>query len=245
MTADTTGDFSRAQETFVAREFSLTFTFHENARLPVCPAVASQPIALKLTQKRFRYYTERLITAKDHAAIQISVVDVDENGVAQGTSTSFAISGPVRAMGESDDSLNRLATKAGRESLWLFVRSFRNSNYCRYFPLGFLVDFVLGFFDFSAQNLLVVSKVDIGSCPPHYTHAIEPLFFLHLELCESGGLRAEVAELRVTGSSRTINPRSPRSSCAQPPAYNTDRLQRWEEGTPQHLSQIASSPRSP
>jgi len=62
-----------------------------------------------------------LITAKDHAAIQISVADVDENGVAQGTSTSFAISGPVRAMGESDDSLNRLATKAGRESLCFSV----------------------------------------------------------------------------------------------------------------------------
>ena len=147
---------------------------------------------------RFRYYTDRLITAKDHAAIQISVADVDENGVAQGTSTSFAISGPVRAMGESDDSLNRLATKAGRESLRLLVRSVRNSDYCRYFPLGFLVNFVLGFFDFSAQKRLVVSEVDIGSCPPRCTHAIEALFFLHLEFCEPGGLRAEVAELRVT-----------------------------------------------
>ncbi|KAF9792135.1 ribosomal protein S21e [Thelephora terrestris] len=57
--------------------------------------------------------TNRLITAKDHAAIQISVADVDANGVAQNTSTSFAISGPVRAMGESDDSINRLATQAG------------------------------------------------------------------------------------------------------------------------------------
>lgn len=59
-----------------------------------------------------------MITAKDHAAIQISVADVDANGVVvQGTSTSFAISGQVRAMGESDDSINRLATQAGRESL--------------------------------------------------------------------------------------------------------------------------------
>jgi len=64
--------------------------------------------------------TNRLITAKDHAAIQISVADVDANGVAQSTSTSFAISGPVRAMGESDDSLNRLATKAGLlRNVWL------------------------------------------------------------------------------------------------------------------------------
>ena len=87
---------------------------------PASPLPRSSPRSFS---SRFRYYTDRLITAKDHAAIQISVADVDENGVAQGTSTSFAISGPVRAMGESDDSLNRLATKTGRESLRLLVRS--------------------------------------------------------------------------------------------------------------------------
>jgi len=67
--------------------------------------------------------TNRLITAKDHAAIQISVADVDANGVAQSTSTSFAISGQVRAMGESDDSLNRLATKAGLlRNVWSYQK---------------------------------------------------------------------------------------------------------------------------
>jgi Ribosomal protein S21e len=60
-------------------------------------------------------FIDRLITAKDHASVQISIADVDVNGVALPTSTSFAISGPVRANGESDDSINRLATKAGRE----------------------------------------------------------------------------------------------------------------------------------
>ena len=93
---------------------------HENARPPVCPRGTANP-SLRSSRSnfspRFRCCTDRLITAKDHAAIQISVADVDANGVAQGTSTSFAISGPVRAMGESDDSLNRLATKAGCESL--------------------------------------------------------------------------------------------------------------------------------
>jgi len=146
-----------------------------------------------------------LITAKDHAAIQISVADVDANGVAQSTSTSFAISGQVRAMGESDDSLNRLATQAGRESLRLLVRSFRSSNGCRYFSLDFLVDFVSEFFEFSAQGHLVVSKVDISSCPPRCTHAIEALFLLH-EPCESDGLKAEAVEPRVAGSPGTINP---------------------------------------
>jgi hypothetical protein len=54
-----------------------------------------------------------LITSKDHASVQISIADVDANGKALGTSTMFALCGQVRAMGESDDSLNRLATKAG------------------------------------------------------------------------------------------------------------------------------------
>lgn len=58
---------------------------------------------------------DRLITAKDHASVQISIADVDANGVAQSTSTTFAISGPVRSNGESDDSINRLATQAGCE----------------------------------------------------------------------------------------------------------------------------------
>ena len=58
---------------------------------------------------------DRLITSKDHAAVQIAIADVDADGRALPTTTQFALCGQVRAMGESDDSLNRLATKAGRE----------------------------------------------------------------------------------------------------------------------------------
>lgn len=58
---------------------------------------------------------DRLITSKDHASVQIAIADVDENGRALNTTTTFALSGAVRSQGESDDSLNRLATKAGRE----------------------------------------------------------------------------------------------------------------------------------
>lgn len=46
--------------------------------------------------------------------MQISIADVDANGRALSTSTTFALCGQVRSQGESDDSLNRLATKAGR-----------------------------------------------------------------------------------------------------------------------------------
>ena len=71
--------------------------------------------------------TDRLITSKDHASVQISVADVDADGRALSTSTTFALSGDVRAMGESDDSLNRLATKAGRKShILLSYRSIRS-----------------------------------------------------------------------------------------------------------------------
>jgi len=56
-----------------------------------------------------------LIIAKDHASVQISIADVDAEGKMLPTSTSFALSGQVRADGEGDDSINRLATKAGRK----------------------------------------------------------------------------------------------------------------------------------
>ncbi|BFZ64763.1 40S ribosomal protein S21 [Saitoella coloradoensis] len=58
--------------------------------------------------------TNRLITAKDHASVQINVADVDESGRAiHGSNTTYALCGFVRGKGESDDSLNRLATRDG------------------------------------------------------------------------------------------------------------------------------------
>ena len=77
--------------------------------------MGGRPWKLKL------HFIDRLITSKDHASVQISIADVDADGRALSTSTTFALCGQVRAMGESDDSLNRLATKAGRESEYCFV----------------------------------------------------------------------------------------------------------------------------
>ena len=57
--------------------------------------------------------TGRLITAKDHASVQINVGDVDANGKLTGGYTAYALSGFVRSVGEADDSLNRLLTKDG------------------------------------------------------------------------------------------------------------------------------------
>jgi Ribosomal protein S21e len=57
--------------------------------------------------------TGALITPTDHASVQISIAEVDDNGNVTGTSTTFAICGRVRAQGNSDSALNCLATDAG------------------------------------------------------------------------------------------------------------------------------------
>lgn len=94
------------------RAFSSTFTSPASARRPV--RFLGQLSRLALLIEPQLCHIDRLITSKDHASVQISVVDVDSNGRALNTTTSFALCGQVRADGESDDSLNRLATKAGR-----------------------------------------------------------------------------------------------------------------------------------
>ncbi|KAF7919819.1 hypothetical protein EAE99_008364 [Botrytis elliptica] len=57
--------------------------------------------------------TNRIIKAKDHGSVQISIAKVDENGRATGENQVYALCGFIRAMGESDDSLNRLAQRDG------------------------------------------------------------------------------------------------------------------------------------
>lgn len=57
--------------------------------------------------------TNRIIDANDHASIQLNVGEVDAEGRFTGEYKAYAISGFVRALGESDDSLNRLLTNDG------------------------------------------------------------------------------------------------------------------------------------
>ncbi|KAJ5628941.1 40S ribosomal protein S21 [Penicillium lividum] len=57
--------------------------------------------------------TNRIIKANDHASVQISVGKVDENGRYTGDNNTYALCGFIRARGESDDSLNRLAQRDG------------------------------------------------------------------------------------------------------------------------------------
>lgn len=61
----------------------------------------------------FSSATGRLITAKDHAAVQINIGEVDAQGLYTGSFKPYVLSGFVRGMSEADDSLNRLATADG------------------------------------------------------------------------------------------------------------------------------------
>ena len=56
-------------------------------------------------------WTNRLIEAKDHASVQINVVNLDAAGKADGTSESFALCGFIRKKGESDLALRELVAK--------------------------------------------------------------------------------------------------------------------------------------
>merc|ERR1711998_430614 len=55
--------------------------------------------------------TNRLLTSKDHASVQLNVGHVDQFGIFTGESTVYCISGACRRMGASDEGLNRLAVK--------------------------------------------------------------------------------------------------------------------------------------
>lgn len=57
--------------------------------------------------------THRLITAADHASVQITVGNVDENGLYTNQNTSFALSGAVRSRAQGDSALNRLCVEGG------------------------------------------------------------------------------------------------------------------------------------
>merc|ERR1712189_16254 len=57
--------------------------------------------------------TNNIISAKDHASVQISVAEVDEEGRMTGGFKTYAFCGKVRAMGEADDSFTNLCLKDG------------------------------------------------------------------------------------------------------------------------------------
>nr|ABW90427.1 putative ribosomal protein S21 [Barentsia elongata] len=58
--------------------------------------------------------SNRIISARDYASIQMNIAEVDPTtGRMTGSFKTYAICGEIRRMGESDDSLLRLAKKDG------------------------------------------------------------------------------------------------------------------------------------
>ncbi|XP_022959408.1 40S ribosomal protein S21-2 isoform X1 [Cucurbita moschata] len=55
--------------------------------------------------------TNRLITSKDHASVQINVGHLDENGIYTGQFSTFALCGYIRAQGDADSAIDRLWQK--------------------------------------------------------------------------------------------------------------------------------------
>ncbi|CAI9090017.1 OLC1v1024698C1 [Oldenlandia corymbosa var. corymbosa] len=55
--------------------------------------------------------TNRLITSKDHASVQLNIGHLDEHGVYTGNFSTFALCGFVRAQGDADSALDRLWQK--------------------------------------------------------------------------------------------------------------------------------------
>ncbi|KAJ0402735.1 hypothetical protein P43SY_007877 [Pythium insidiosum] len=54
-------------------------------------------------------WTNRIIAAKDHASVQLSVARVNANGVYTGETDSIALAGYIRGKGESDMAVTELA----------------------------------------------------------------------------------------------------------------------------------------
>jgi small subunit ribosomal protein S21e len=58
--------------------------------------------------------SNQIIAAKDHAAVQLDIAEVDEQtGIMTGKSRTYALCGSIRMMGEADDSIVRLAARDG------------------------------------------------------------------------------------------------------------------------------------
>ena len=56
--------------------------------------------------------SNKIIAAKDHAAVQLDIAEVNElTGRITGKNRTYAICGSIRMMGEADDSIVRLATR--------------------------------------------------------------------------------------------------------------------------------------
>ncbi|KAG5011127.1 hypothetical protein JHK87_019642 [Glycine soja] len=80
-----------------------------------CGSFVEFELMLLLKHVRCNSATNRLITAKDHASVQINIGHLDENGIYNGHFSTSALSGFVRAQGDANSALDRLRQKKKAE----------------------------------------------------------------------------------------------------------------------------------
>ncbi|KAG8079377.1 hypothetical protein GUJ93_ZPchr0007g3589 [Zizania palustris] len=95
---------SHVTGTFIIARLSAVVLLH----LPVATMQNEEGQMVDLYVPRKCSATNRIITAKDHASVQINVGHIDENGLYDGRFTTFALSGFIRAQGDADSALDRL-----------------------------------------------------------------------------------------------------------------------------------------
>lgn len=71
--------------------------------------------------------TNRLITAKDHASVQINIADVDAEGRSTNTFATYAFCGFLRKEAEADDALNRISQQDGCK--YIFKKKFFSKGF--------------------------------------------------------------------------------------------------------------------
>ena len=81
--------------------------------MPSIGTINEEGVNVDLYIPRKCHATNRLIQSYDHSAIQIAIADVDANGVMNGKTTTFCISGHLRGFGDSDHAINRLSIANG------------------------------------------------------------------------------------------------------------------------------------
>lgn len=67
-------------------------------------------------------WTSKLITAKDHAAVQVNIGHLDEAGVYTGEFTTIALAGGVRVQGNADSAIDHMWRKMSAEvNIWFSI----------------------------------------------------------------------------------------------------------------------------
>ena len=84
-------------------------------------ALERSVLVLSILTLFFHFYvcsawTHKLITAKDHASVQVNIGHLNEEGIYTGNFSTFALTGKVRIQGESDSAIDSLWKKKVAES---------------------------------------------------------------------------------------------------------------------------------